>query len=92
MDVAIKIRLIVGEFKGLEKALVFCPTKKQTESWIEHFKCSILNLGTNDKGNALLKWTFRLMFATGSFGAGVDIDGTKVIIYIGILYRMVDFD
>jgi hypothetical protein len=46
----------------------------------------------NNKGTVLLKWTFGLMFAIGSLGAGVDIDRIKVIIYIGIPYGMVDFD
>jgi superfamily II DNA helicase RecQ len=92
MDVSRRIQLLVGEFKGQEKALVFCRTKKQTERWAQYFKCGFFHSETNDKRTVLLKWTFGLMFATGSLGAGVDVDGIKVVIHLGIPYGMVDFD
>lgn len=91
-QMAARIQEIVNRCTGLEKVLVFCRSRKDTERWAEHFNCTFFHSQVEEKGERLIKWREGLMFATGSLGAGVDVDQVMYVVHLGIPYGMVDFD
>jgi superfamily II DNA helicase RecQ len=75
-----------------DKVLVFCRSRGECETWARRWECNYYHSQTENKSEVLEMWTFGLLFATGSLGAGVDIMNIKTIIHVGEPYGMVDYD
>jgi superfamily II DNA helicase RecQ len=78
--------------EGTDKVLVFCRSRGECETWARRWECDYYHSQTENKSEVLEMWTFGLLFATGSLGAGVDIMNIKTIIHVGEPYGMVDYD
>jgi len=68
-----QIQNALSSCEDMDKVLVFCRSKKMSETWVKLWDCEWLNSDTKNKAEVLESWTSGLMFATGSLGAGVDI-------------------
>jgi superfamily II DNA helicase RecQ len=89
-DEQIKDALAICE--GMDKVLVFCRSRKMSETWAKRWECQWFNSETKNKAEVLEGWTSGLMFATGSLGAGVDIMNIRTVIHVGEPYGMINFD
>jgi superfamily II DNA helicase RecQ len=78
--------------EGTDKVLVFCRSRGECETWARRWECSYYHSQTENKSEVLEMWTFGLLFATGSLGAGVDIMNIKTVIHVGEPYGMIDYD
>jgi superfamily II DNA helicase RecQ len=87
-----QIQSMMALCQDTDKVLVFCRSKRMSETWAKRWDCQWFNSETKNKGEVLGNWTSGLMFATGSLGAGVDIINIRAVIHLGEPYGMIDFD
>jgi superfamily II DNA helicase RecQ len=87
-----QIQNMLSSCEEMDKVLVFCRSKKMSETWAKRWDCEWFNSDTKNKAEVLESWTSGLMFATGSLGAGVDIMSIRAVIHVGEPYGMINFD
>jgi len=87
-----QIQNALSSCEDMDKVLVFCRSKKMSETWAKRWDCGSFNSDTRNKAEVLDGWTSGLMFATGSLGAGVDIMSIRAVIHVGEPYGMINFD
>ena len=75
------------------KILGFCKTHRECNGYAGRLGCgSYISTGTDEEHEEILDdWTSGPLMASGTLGAGVDIDEIKEVIHIKEPYGMVDF-
>src|SRR5204863_7219736 len=67
-----------------EKALVFCRSRGECDSWARQFNCGVYYSDSKEKAETLRNWQGGFLFATGALGAEVDIKSIKSVIHLGV--------
>jgi hypothetical protein len=87
------IKSAADKYKEKGKVLGFCRTHRECNGYAGRLGCgSYISTSTDEEHEEILDdWSSGPLMASGSLGAGVDIDVIKEVIHIGEPYGLIDF-